>query len=193
LRIEEFAIPQPGEGSTCSREGYRDQSQRHRECRGTLRSDPIPGVEWVVNTRTPKIFVKGSWNLLREAKLMRSLTRWAARCSSLRCDRSGSGGDRCLSQAGRSARQFQPSRVLSQFLASVRSRLTSRQISEIEDELWRRFETGALKPPPIEIVPFENAVDAYNRVAAKQAKTKQVLSFDWRDGQNGNSEVRKSL
>ena len=58
--------------------------------------------------------------------------------------------------------------------------LTSREIAEIEDELRRGFETGALKPPPIEIVPFEKAVDAYSRVAAKQAQTKQVLSFDWR-------------
>jgi NADPH2:quinone reductase len=39
--------------------------------------------------------------------------------------------------------------------------LTSRQVAEIEDELRLGFETGALKPPPIEIVPFEKAVDAY--------------------------------
>jgi NADPH:quinone reductase-like Zn-dependent oxidoreductase len=50
--------------------------------------------------------------------------------------------------------------------------LTSRQIAEIEDELRRGFETGALNPPPIEIVPFDKAVDAYSRVAARQAKTK---------------------
>jgi NADPH:quinone reductase-like Zn-dependent oxidoreductase len=37
--------------------------------------------------------------------------------------------------------------------------LTSRQIAEIEDEFRRGFETGALKPPPIEVVPFEKAVD----------------------------------
>jgi NADPH:quinone reductase-like Zn-dependent oxidoreductase len=61
--------------------------------------------------------------------------------------------------------------------------LTSRQIAEIEAELRLGFETGALKPLPIEIVPFESAVDAYNRVAARQARTKQVLSFDWRDGE----------
>jgi D-arabinose 1-dehydrogenase-like Zn-dependent alcohol dehydrogenase len=35
-----------------------------------------------------------------------------------------------------------------------------------------------LKPPPIEIVPFEKAVEAYTRLAAGQAKTKLVLSFD---------------
>jgi NADPH:quinone reductase-like Zn-dependent oxidoreductase len=56
--------------------------------------------------------------------------------------------------------------------------LTSRQIAEIEDERRLGFETGALKPLPIEVVPFEKAVDAYSRVAARQAKTKQVLSFD---------------
>jgi NADPH:quinone reductase-like Zn-dependent oxidoreductase len=56
--------------------------------------------------------------------------------------------------------------------------LTPRQVAEIADELSRGFETGALKPPPIEIVPFEKAVEAYTRLAAGQAKTKLVLSFD---------------
>jgi NADPH2:quinone reductase len=56
--------------------------------------------------------------------------------------------------------------------------LTLQQITEITDELRPGFETGALKPPPIEIVPFEQAVDAYSRVAAGLAKAKLVLSFD---------------
>jgi NADPH2:quinone reductase len=56
--------------------------------------------------------------------------------------------------------------------------LTARQISEIEDQLHPGFETEVLKPPPIELVPFEKAVDAYSRMAAGQAKAKQVLSFD---------------
>jgi NADPH2:quinone reductase len=56
--------------------------------------------------------------------------------------------------------------------------LALKQIAEIEDELRSGFETGALKPPRVEIVPFEKAVDAYSRVAAGQAKTKQVLSFE---------------
>jgi NADPH2:quinone reductase len=55
--------------------------------------------------------------------------------------------------------------------------LTSREVGEIADELCPGFETGVLKPPPIEIVPFEKAVDAYSQVAAKQAKAKLVLSF----------------
>jgi NADPH:quinone reductase len=56
--------------------------------------------------------------------------------------------------------------------------LTLRQVADIEEEIRRGFENGALQPPPIEIVPFEKAVDAYSRVTARQAKTKQVLSFD---------------
>ncbi len=56
--------------------------------------------------------------------------------------------------------------------------LTTRQIAEIANELRPGFETGALKPPPIEIVPFEKAVDAYSRMAAGHVKAKQVLSFD---------------
>lgn len=57
--------------------------------------------------------------------------------------------------------------------------LTPRQVGEITDELRASFETGALKPPPIELVPLEKAVDANSRIAAGQAKVKQVLRFDW--------------
>jgi NADPH:quinone reductase len=56
--------------------------------------------------------------------------------------------------------------------------LAPQQIAEISDELQPGFETGALKPPAIEIVPFEKAIDAYTRVADRQTKVKQVLCFD---------------
>jgi NADPH:quinone reductase len=36
--------------------------------------------------------------------------------------------------------------------------LTTRQITEITDKLRPGYETGALKPPQIEMVPFEKAV-----------------------------------
>jgi NADPH:quinone reductase len=55
--------------------------------------------------------------------------------------------------------------------------LTPGQVAEIEHELLPGFEAGYLKPPPIEIVPFEKAVDAYNRLASRETKVKQVLSF----------------
>jgi len=56
--------------------------------------------------------------------------------------------------------------------------LTSQQVAETEHELGPGFEKGILKPPPVELVPFEKAMDAYSRVAAGQAKAKQVLSFE---------------
>jgi NADPH2:quinone reductase len=55
--------------------------------------------------------------------------------------------------------------------------LTPRQVAQISADLRPGFETGVLKPPLVEIVPFQSAVDAYGRVAASQAKLKQVLSF----------------
>ena len=50
--------------------------------------------------------------------------------------------------------------------------------AEIEEELRSGFEAGALKPPTVEIVPFEQAVRAYGRIADRQTKLKQVLSFE---------------
>ena len=67
---------------------------------------------------------------------------------------------------------------LSRLLGVDSNGLTPRQVGEIADELRLGFEAGALTPPPIEVVPFDEAVDAYSRVAAGQAKAKQVLSFD---------------
>jgi NADPH2:quinone reductase len=55
--------------------------------------------------------------------------------------------------------------------------LTSLQIGEIANELCAGFEIGVLKPPPIEIIPLEQAVEAYSRVAVRERKKKQVLSF----------------
>ena len=67
---------------------------------------------------------------------------------------------------------------LSRLLGVDSNGLTPRQVAEIADELRRGFEAGTLKPPPIEIVPFEKAVDAYGRLAAGQVTAKQVLKFD---------------
>jgi NADPH2:quinone reductase len=56
--------------------------------------------------------------------------------------------------------------------------LTARQVGEIAAEIALGFVAGVLKPPPVEIVPFEKAVDAYSRVAGGLTKAKQVLSFE---------------
>jgi NADPH2:quinone reductase len=48
--------------------------------------------------------------------------------------------------------------------------LTMQQIAEILDQPRVGFETRVLSPPPIEVVGFEKAVEAYSRMAARQTK-----------------------
>ena len=149
-------------------------------------SDPIPGTEAVINTKTEDLRqrvleltagrgVDAVFNTVGGAMFepaLRSL---------------GLGGRQVvISSAGEPRVSFNLIDFYHNFsrLLGVDSYgLTPRQIAEIAEELRPGFETGVLKPPPIEIVPFENAMDAYIRVAAGQARTKQVLSFDWPDGQ----------
>jgi NADPH2:quinone reductase len=146
-----------------------------------MRSDPIPGSAWVVNTRTED---------LRERVLeltsgkgvdaVLDTVGGALFEPALRSLRHG-GRQVAISSAGDPRVSFNLIEFYhncSRLFGVDSYGLTSRQIAKIEDELRRGFEIGALQPPPIEIVPFEKAVDAYSRVAARQAKTKQVLSFD---------------
>lgn len=56
--------------------------------------------------------------------------------------------------------------------------LTTQEVGKIGEALHSGFDTGALTPPPVEIVPFVKAVDAYNMVASGRATAKLVLGFD---------------
>jgi NADPH:quinone reductase-like Zn-dependent oxidoreductase len=144
-------------------------------------SDPLSGAEWVINTKTED---------LREGVLERTVGQGVDAVfdtvggalfePALRSLRRG-GRQVAISSAGEPRVSFNLIEFYhnSTRLLGVDSYgLTSRQVAEIEGELFRGFESGALKPPPIEIVPFDKAVDAYSRVAARQAQTKQVLSFE---------------
>jgi NADPH:quinone reductase len=155
--------------------------KRARVIGADMRSDPIPGVESVVNTKTED---------LRERVMELTAGRGVDAVfdtvggtlfePALRSLRFG-GRQVVIASPGDPRVSFNLVEFYHNFsrLFGVDSfGLTSRQVAEIEDELQRGFEAGALQPPPIEIVPFEKAVDAYNRVAARQAKAKQVLSFD---------------
>jgi NADPH:quinone reductase len=146
-----------------------------------VRSDPIPGAESVVNTKTED---------LRERVLELTGGRGVDAVfdtvggalfePALRSLRRG-GRQVAITSQGDPRVSFNLIEFYhnsSRLLGVDSYGLTSRQIAKIEDELRRGFEQGVLRPPPIEIVPFEKAVDAYSRVAARQAKTKQVLSFD---------------
>jgi len=56
-------------------------------------------------------------------------------------------------------------------------KFTASEVAAMADELRPGFETGDLKAPPIETVPFENAVEAYEKIAAGRGVSKQVLTF----------------
>lgn len=64
---------------------------------------------------------------------------------------------------------------LSRLIGVDSMKLTARDVGSIADELRRGFEAGALQPPPLEVVPFEEAVEAYERIASGRARAKQVL------------------
>jgi NADPH:quinone reductase len=146
------------------------------------RSDPIPGAESVVNTRT-------------EDLPERVLELTAGRGVDAVFDTVGGPlfepALRSLTFGGRQVAIASPGHPqvsfnlidfyhnFSRLLGVDSFGLTSERIAEIAAELSPGFETGVLKPPPIELVPFEKAVDAYSRLATRQVKAKQVLSFDW--------------
>ena len=159
--------------------------KRARVIGADMRSDPIAGTASVVNTKTED---------LRERVLELTAGRGVDAVfdtvggplfePALRSLRSG-GRQVAIASPGHPQVSFNLVDFYhnsSRLLGVDSYGLTSRQVAEIEEEVRLGFETGALKPPPIEIVPFEKAVDAYSRVAAGQAQAKQVLSFDWTDG-----------
>ena len=155
--------------------------KRARVIGADTRSDPIPGTDSVVNTKTED---------LRE----RVLELTAGRGVDAVFDAVGGPlfepALRSLSLGGRQVAIASPGEArvsfnlvdfyhnFSRLLGVDSFGLTSGQIAKIAAELNPGFEMGVLKPPPIEIVPFEKAVDAYTRVSARQAKAKQVISFD---------------
>jgi NADPH2:quinone reductase len=146
-----------------------------------MRSDPVPGAEAVINTQTEDL---EKWVLeLTAGKGVDAVFDTVGGPMfepALRSLRFG-GRQVAIASPGHPRVSFNLMDFYHNFsrLLGVDSfGLTSRQIAEIEDELRLGFEMGALKPPPVEMVPFEKAVDAYSRVAAREAKAKQVLSFD---------------
>ena len=50
-------------------------------------------------------------------------------------------------------------------------------VGAMADELRSGFETGALRTLPIETIPFENAVEAYQKIADGRGGAKLVLTF----------------
>jgi NADPH2:quinone reductase len=147
-----------------------------------LKSDPIPGAEAVVNTKTED---------LRERVMQLTAEKGVDAAFDTVGGSMFEPALRSLGFRGRQANIVSrgDSRVsfnLTDFyhnfsrLFGVDSYgLTLREIAEIAAELNHGFEAGALKPPAIEMVPFEKAVEAYSQMAAGEAKAKLALRFDW--------------
>jgi NADPH:quinone reductase-like Zn-dependent oxidoreductase len=57
------------------------------------------------------------------------------------------------------------------------NKLSLQDTADIVNKLGPGFESGHLKPVSIEVVPFEKAVEAYEKVAARKSAVKQVLSI----------------
>jgi NADPH:quinone reductase len=66
---------------------------------------------------------------------------------------------------------------LSRLIGVDSMKFTPGDIAAIAGELRLGFDAGALKPPPLQLVPLGNAIEAYERIASGQAKAKQVLAF----------------
>jgi len=146
-----------------------------------ITSDPIPGTEAVVNTKTEDLRAK-VFELTAGKGVDAVFDTVGGPLFEPALRSLGFGGRQvAIASAGNPHVSFNLVdfyRNFSRLLGVDSYGLTPQQIAEITDELRPGFETGALKPPPIEIVPFGKAVDAYSRMAAGQVKAKQVLSFD---------------
>jgi NADPH:quinone reductase len=144
------------------------------------KSGPIPGAEWSVDTKSENLPEKVMQ--LTDGKradvvfdtVGGPMFEPALRCLAFK------GRQVAISSAGEPRVTFNLMDFyhnFSQLLGVDSYGLTSQEVGEIADELNPGFETGVLKPPPIEVVPFEKAVDAYSEIASRQAKEKLVLSF----------------
>jgi NADPH2:quinone reductase len=147
-------------------------------------SDPIPGVESVINTKTEdlpeRVFQLTAG---KGADAVFDCVGGPLFEPALRSLRSG-GRQVAITSTGDGRVSFNLVDFYhnrSRLIGVDSNALTTQQTAEFADELDAGFEAGALKPPPIEIVPFEKAVEAYSRVGAGQATAKQVLSFNFGD------------
>jgi len=66
---------------------------------------------------------------------------------------------------------------LSRLIGVDSMKFTASDVASLSDELRPGFETGALKALPIETVPFEKAIEAYQKIADGRAGAKLVLTF----------------
>jgi NADPH:quinone reductase-like Zn-dependent oxidoreductase len=143
-------------------------------------SDPVPGTAAVINTTTDdlghRVFELTNG---KGVEAVLDTVGGAMFEPALRCLRIG-GRQVAIASTGDRRVSFDLIDFyhnLSRLIGVDSMKLTPRDVAAIADELRLGFEAGALKPPPLQLVPFENAIEAYERLAGRQARAKQVLTF----------------
>jgi NADPH:quinone reductase len=143
-------------------------------------SDPIPGAVAVINTRTedlPECVFE-----LTDGKGVDAVLDTVGGPMfepALRCLRIG-GRQIAITSTGDRRVSFDLIDFLhnqSRLIGVDSMKFSPHDISEIANELRLGFEANVLKTRDVEVVPFENAVEAYERVANGTARAKQVLTF----------------
>ena len=155
--------------------------KRARVIAADITSDPIPGTEWVVNTKSEDF--RERVLELTAGKGVDAVFDTVGGPMFEPALRSLGFGGRQVAISSRGDPRVSFNLVdfyhnFSRLLGVDSYGLTPQQVGEIAGKLRLGFETGVLKPPATEVVPFDKAVDAYSRIAAGQTKAKQVLSFD---------------
>jgi NADPH:quinone reductase len=143
-------------------------------------SDPIPGTTAIINTTTDDL--RDRVFELTNGRGVDSVLDTVGGAMFEPALRSLRIGGRQVAIASTSDRRVNFDLVdfyhnLSRLIGVDSMKFTPRDVAAIADELRPGFEAGALKPPPLQLVPFEKATDAYKRIAGGQAGAKQVLTF----------------
>jgi NADPH:quinone reductase-like Zn-dependent oxidoreductase len=143
-------------------------------------SNPVPGAAGVINTRTEDLRAR-VFELTdnKGADAVFDTVGGAMFEPSLRCLRVG-GRQIAITSTGERRVCFDLIDFyhnLSRLVGVDTMKLTPRDVAAIAQKLCSGFEAGALKPPAVESVPFENAIQAYERLVTGKTNAKQVLTF----------------
>jgi NADPH:quinone reductase len=143
-------------------------------------SDPIPGVTAVINTTTEDM-PKRVFELTngKGADAVFDLVGGAMFEFSLRSLRPG-GRQIAIASVGDRRVSFDLIDFYhnqSRLIGVDSMKFSAGDVAKMSDELRPGFESGDLKALPIETVPFENAVEAYQKIADGRAETKLVLTL----------------
>ena len=143
-------------------------------------SNPVPGASAAINTTTEDLRAR-VFELTKNkgADVVFDTVGGAMFEPSLHCLRVG-GRQIAITSAGERRVCFDLIDFyhnVSRLIGVYTMKLTPPDVAAIAQKLGSGFEAGALKSPPVETLTFENAIQAYERVATGKTNAKQVLTF----------------